>query len=56
MEYLGANIDSSGCKDHAAKRISSCRKAFYTLQGAGLCKDGVKYRISNACVVSHPQN
>ena len=41
MEYLGASIGSSGCKDHAAKRISSCRKAFYTLQGAGLCKDGL---------------
>ena len=25
-------------------------------RGAGLCIDGVKYRISNACVVSHLQN
>ena len=38
MEYLGASIGSS---DHAAKRISSCRKAFYTLRRAGLCKDGL---------------
>ena len=41
MEYLGASIGSSGCKDLAAERISSCRKAFYTLQGAGLCEDGL---------------
>ena len=31
------------CEDNnaAAERISSCRQAFYTLQGAGLCKDGL---------------
>ena len=40
ITYLGA-ILSDNNKTHVRSRISSCQKAFYALQGAGLCKNGV---------------
>ena len=32
---------SGNSKTHLRSRISSCKKAFYALQGAGLCKNDV---------------
>ena len=41
MEYLGGYIGNKGSTAHIHKRISSCRKALYSLQGAGLCNTGL---------------
>ena len=39
LEYLGTFLGSSA---HISKRITSCRRAFYSLQGAGICKNGLE--------------
>ena len=42
IEYLGAFVGNRCSKLHVAKRVSGCRKAFYALQGAGLCQQGLE--------------
>ena len=39
VEYLGAVVSDNPCH-HVMARVSACRRAFYALQGAGLCKRG----------------
>ena len=41
FDYLGVHIGNKGNNVHVESRISSCRRAFYTLQSAGLCKKGL---------------
>ena len=50
---IANSTGSAGFKDHTANRISSYRKALYTLQGAGLCKAGLS--TESASVVSSLQ-
>ena len=42
IEYLGTFVGNRCSKLHVAKRVSGCRKAFYALQGAGLCQQGLE--------------
>ena len=42
IEYLGAFVGNRCSKLYVAKRVSCCRKAFYALQGAGLCQQGLE--------------
>ena len=44
--YLGAILGNKNGTSHCEKRISSCRKSFFALQGAGLCDDGLKVDTS----------
>ena len=39
LDYLGA-ILGNNTDDHVNSRISKCRRAFYSLQGAGMCNNG----------------
>ena len=41
INYLGSVIGNTGKDDHINARLSSCRKAFFSLQGAGLCSQGL---------------
>ena len=41
IDYLGAVL-SNNCQNHVNRRIRKCRQAFYSLQGAGMCNNGVK--------------
>ena len=41
LSYLGIKINDKSWNVHTDSRITSCRRAFFSLQGAGLCKDGV---------------
>ena len=41
ISYLGAVIGNGGNNEHINSRLSSCRRAFHSLQGAGLCKQGL---------------
>ena len=43
IDYLGATLNDSDV--HINNRISKCRKAFYNLQGAGMCSNGVEPRV-----------
>ena len=45
LEYLGATL-SNNANSHVLKRVQKCRQAFYVLQGAGMCKDGVNNLLS----------
>ena len=54
FDYLGVHIGNKGNNVHVESRISSCRRAFYTLQSAGLCKRGLDvesaiYVFKSAC-------
>ena len=54
INYLGAVIGDKGNDIHVNNRISACRKAFYSLQGAGLCYQGLdidtaKYVFKATC-------
>ena len=42
INYLGVTISSRSGNKHVENRIRSCRRAYYSLQGAGLCKNGVQ--------------
>ena len=46
INYLGAILGNKNGTSHCEKRISSCRKSFFALQGAGLCDDGLKVDTS----------
>ena len=46
MEYLGAMIGNNGCHHHVENRASKCRKAYFDLQGAGLCNDGLNIKTA----------
>ena len=46
IEYLGATVGNKYAESHIEKRIGSCRKAFYALQGAGLCKEGLSAEVA----------
>ena len=41
IDYLGAVL-SNESHSHVNKRIRKCRQSFYSLQGAGMCNNGVK--------------
>ena len=41
VSYLGAELSQKGGHFHCESRVSSAHKAFYSLQEAGLRKDGV---------------
>ena len=41
ISYLGAVIGNGGNNEHSNSHLSSCRRAFHSLQGAGLCKQGL---------------
>ena len=45
IDYLGVAISSKSSNIHVEKRLRACRRAFYSLQGAGLCKNGVQPNI-----------
>ena len=42
LEYLGTFLGHNGSNAHISKQITSCRRAFYSLQGAGICKKGLE--------------
>ena len=44
IQYLGA-ILSNNPHDHVQARIQACRRAFYSLQGAGLCVGGANHKV-----------
>jgi len=44
--YLGATLKDDGGLSHATTRINAAQKAFYGLQGAGLCFRGVSPEVS----------
>ena len=46
INYLGAILGNKNGTSCCEKRISSCRKSLFALQGAGLCDDGLKIDIS----------
>ena len=46
IDYLGAVLGNNGSNAHIQARLSSCRKAFYFLQGAGLCKQGLNIQTA----------
>jgi len=46
VEYLGA-ILSNTSKRHCDNRVSRCRRAFYSLQSAGMCEHGVEPRVKS---------
>lgn len=41
IKYLGAQLTKGNGSRHADQRIQAAQKAFYSLQGAGLCYGGV---------------
>ena len=41
ITYLGVELCSSGGRSHVEKRITQARKSFYSLQAAGMCKNGL---------------
>ena len=41
VKYLGTILGQPGGKAHVESRVSAANKAYYSLQGSGLCKDGV---------------
>jgi hypothetical protein len=44
VDYLGAVLsNTSEC--HVSRRIRKCRQAFYSLQGAGMCDNGVEPNV-----------
>jgi exonuclease III len=54
IKYLGATIGNKCGSVHVSDRIRACRKAFYSLQGAGLCHntlniDTVRHVWSATC-------
>ena len=46
IDYLGAVLGNNGCNAHIQARVRSCRKAFYSLQGTGLCKQGLNIQTA----------
>ena len=54
ISYLGAVLGNKCSHEHVNNRISACRKAFYALQGVGLCNtdlniDTALYVWSSTC-------
>ena len=47
IKYLGVTLANNSNR-HVDERIRSCRRAFYALQGAGLCRKGVDPMVSSA--------
>ena len=41
IQYLGTTLSNNNNRLHVDSRIKSCRRAFYSLQGAGLCTKGI---------------
>ena len=46
IKYLGSVLCQSGGNEHVNSRICSAKRSFYTLQGAGLCNDGLSPEAS----------
>jgi exonuclease III len=46
IQYLGAYVGNKCNDTHVECRISACRKSFYALQGAGLCKQGLDVKTA----------
>jgi hypothetical protein len=42
INYLGVTLSDKSGKSHTFNRIRSCRKAFFSLQGVGMCKNGLE--------------
>ena len=42
LDYLGSLIGNGASSTHCDQRISKCRRSFYSLQGAGLCHQGLE--------------
>ena len=54
MKYLGGFVGNQCGKLHSESRISSCRKSYFALQGAGLTREGLSldaamYAWSSVC-------
>ena len=41
LDYLGTVLSKDNGKEHASARIKSSNRAYFSLQGAGLCKSGL---------------
>lgn len=46
ISYLGITLTDKASDNHVDSRLKSCRKAFYSLQNAGLCKNGLNIDTS----------
>ena len=46
VNYLGAILSNSSSK-HVENRITKCRRAFYSLQSAGMCEHGVAPKVKS---------
>ena len=53
IDYLGTVIGNKNNDVHTNKRISSCRKSFYSLQGAGLCYQGLNIHTALYVLMQH---
>ena len=47
LTYLGAVLKGDGGSAHTDRRVLSAQKAFYSLQGAGLCHKGVDPSVAS---------
>ena len=41
LDYLGTVLSKDNGKEHASSRIKSSNRAYFSLQGAGLCQSGL---------------
>ena len=46
ITYLGATLGNKCNDEHINRRVSACRKAFYSLQAAGSCSKGLDIQTS----------
>ena len=46
VKYLGTLLNNSNGKDHVESRIRAANRPFYTLQGAGVCMNGLSPFVS----------
>jgi hypothetical protein len=46
MTYLGAIVGNDSGSAHALSRVKSCQKSFYSLQSAGLCRNGLDIKAA----------
>ena len=47
ISYLGVTLSNKSADSHTATRMQSCRRAYFSLQGAGLCKNGANIAVIN---------
>ena len=46
VKYLGTLLNNTNGKDHTESRIRAANRSFYTLQGAGVCMNGLSPFVS----------